>query len=523
MDDSDGNETLPPDDFGEAGQSLFKNLCDRVRLTCNPSNRDRTGWDFIVEFPFSDPRSPETLDQRQKTTCHVQVKATAALGNGRVSLTLSAADLLAKDSHPSLIVVLRLKKDGAPLKGFVVHLLDEALSRLLRRLRLAESKGRRDTQNLSISFDYRRFGKPFDLTPAGLRAALAEACGPDPVGYALEKVRQLTELGYEDGGVELAGWFHVGDDEQFSRVLLGLAPIKPVDVAAFDVRFGIAVPYKGELFNRIEEIFLSPPSVTDCTVVVKGPLMMPAAIFQAQLIVAPPVDGRFRMLIQHPHFEFTFRESEDMIVASCTFEPGNSSLADLTMVVRALDFLSTTEANVSVSGKDGAWGPLKLPLSSALTGPGLADLPQIARFTADWQTLLGIAGVRSTAQIRWSDLWDEQAHLAVSLMLAAQPMPYFEFDTAVLPVDGEPLETIYFNSASVAGESILYSVAITLAPLADNAAVYRSTLFRPIEARPNTMELDDYMDELAGRFEPEVMIHPDRVTRVAPEWLDTKR
>lgn len=522
MDEHDTNEILSNEDLGESAESLFKHLCDRAGLTANKSNRDRTGWDFIVDFPFRDERSPRTLDQRQKVTCHVQVKATASLGNGSVSLKLSAADLLAKDSRPSLIVVFRLNKEGAAIRGYLVHLLDEPLGKLLRRLRLEESKGQRDIQKRKISFAYRKLGKPFEPTPSGLRAALAEACGPDPAGYALEKVRQLSELGYENGELEVEGVFHVGDDEQFARVLLGLEPMRPVAIEAFDVRFGIAVPYRGELFNTIQEIFVLPPAVTDCTIVVKGPPLMPAATLEAQLVVASPIDSRFRMLIQHPHFEFTFRETDEMIVASCTFEPGNASLSDLKMLLRALNYIAAGNASMSAAGKFGAWGPLQLPIASEITGPGLSEMPRLARFVACWQKLLDIAGVPSTALIPWNDLWNEKAHLAVSLMLSEEPMPFYEFDRDVLPVDGEPIEAIHFNSASIAGEAILYAVAMTLAPRAENPDVYRSVSFRPIEARPATMELDDYMDELASRFKPAVMIHPDNVRRIAREEFERK-
>src|SRR5215211_3453231 len=47
--------TLNSDELGEKGQHRFAELCEDAKLTCNPSQRDRTGWDFIVEFPFDPP------------------------------------------------------------------------------------------------------------------------------------------------------------------------------------------------------------------------------------------------------------------------------------------------------------------------------------------------------------------------------------------------------------------------------------------------------------------------------------
>jgi hypothetical protein len=514
------NYILASEDLGEAGESLFKNLCARAKLNCIKSDRDRSGWDFIVDFPLSDEGSPETLDQRQKVTCHVQLKTTAVSGNGTVSLKLSAADLLAKDSHPALIAIFRLNKNGEPLRGYLIHLLDESLSRLLRRLRRAEAQGRRDTHNLKISFDYRRDGSPFALTPAGLKAALMEACGSNPAGYAMEKVRQLNELGYEEGQFAAEAVFQVEDEKHFSRLLLGLDPIKPIEFQAFDIRFGIAVPYKGQLFNAIAEIFLSPPSVRGCSVVVSGPPLTPAASFDAQIILAHPVDGRFRMLVKHPYFQFIFQETLDQIEVSCTFEMVKSPLTDLANVLRALDYLALNEGMINISSGVGEWGPLQLSVGTGLSGPNLHALPRLARFVADWKMLLDLAGTRSTAMIDWDDLWDDRAHLATDLMLSHAPIARFKFDVEDLPVDGQPIKAIYLNRASVAGEAILYSVEITLAPDPSNSQLYRSVAFRPIEARAATIELDDYMDDLVNRFKPPVVLHPDNIERVPLEQVD---
>src|SRR3546814_15590540 len=75
------------------------------------------------------------LDQRSKTTCHVQLKATKSVGTGNVQLRLSAADLLAKSPLPAVIIVFRMRPDGTPIRGYVVHLLGAPLEKLLRRLR----------------------------------------------------------------------------------------------------------------------------------------------------------------------------------------------------------------------------------------------------------------------------------------------------------------------------------------------------------------------------------------------------
>jgi hypothetical protein len=48
------------------------------------------------------------------------------------------------------------------------------------------------------TFDYRRAGAQFEVSPDGLRDALAHACGTDAALYVRRKQAQLDELGYGD-------------------------------------------------------------------------------------------------------------------------------------------------------------------------------------------------------------------------------------------------------------------------------------------------------------------------------------
>lgn len=52
-------------ELGEIGQARFKEICADAKLICNQADRDRSGWDFIVEFPFQDiPSHSSTLNER---------------------------------------------------------------------------------------------------------------------------------------------------------------------------------------------------------------------------------------------------------------------------------------------------------------------------------------------------------------------------------------------------------------------------------------------------------------------------
>ena len=129
--------TLNANKLGRAGESKFTLLCDQSDLTCNKSNLDETGWDFIVEFPMIEPDLNLTLDKRQPAACHIQLKSTATGRGSRISLHLSAIERLAKDARPALIVVFLLHPNGDAVAGYVIHLLGEELARVLKKLRIA--------------------------------------------------------------------------------------------------------------------------------------------------------------------------------------------------------------------------------------------------------------------------------------------------------------------------------------------------------------------------------------------------
>lgn len=517
----DRDESLAPDDLGEAGESLFRNLCARSRLFCNKSDRDRAGWDFVVDFPMDEPGTGALLDQRQKTRCNVQLKSSAAVGNGTVSLKLSAADLLAKDALPAFIIVFRLRRNGEPLKGYLIHLLGDPLAKILRRLREAEARGRHDIQNLKITFDYRKYGYPFDLTPAGLRGALEHACGSDPAAYARAKLHQLEMLGYDQGHLIGNVLFQVDSDDHLSRILLGVEPLKPARFEAFDTRFGIPIACDDALFAELEEIMLQPPSAGGCTIAISGPPLAPAATFGAELLFAPPFDGSLRMLIRHPDITFTFRESAIAFEADGVFSDRARSLDDMVMLLRGLAYLATGKAVISLTGEGGSFGPIRAPIATPLTGPYLDQLPALAELASDFRKLLDLAGIRSHAAFTMDDLWEaHRVSLAADLIIHATPVAAFAFDSADLPEVPDSVTAIYFDSCEIAGEGVSYSVEVTLERSLTRPGVYRSVSFKPIEVIPRVADLNEYMDELAERFSHQIMIHPDNVRRVDPKLLE---
>jgi hypothetical protein len=128
---------LNSDELGEKGEHQFGQICADAKLVCNKSTRDRTGWDYIVEFNFpNDGTTQDSLEKREKPlSCHVQVK-TIWDHNDQIQMRLSSAEHLAKELKPAFVYVqkvnARLEFTGAHL----IHVLDEPLAKILKRLRV---------------------------------------------------------------------------------------------------------------------------------------------------------------------------------------------------------------------------------------------------------------------------------------------------------------------------------------------------------------------------------------------------
>jgi hypothetical protein len=486
-------QRLPPDELGVVGENMLRTLCGQARLVCNKSDRDVTGWDFIVEFPMAGPEAEVPLDQRPAKACHVQLKSTAGENGSRVSAKLSAIERLAKDPRPALIVAFRLRSDGQPLAGYVIHLIGNELSRVLHRLRLAEANRAFDINRATISFDYRKVGVRFDLVPDGLKAALEAALGDDPAGYIREKQRQLAELGYEDGRLEGEALTWIEGPEHFNDIMLGLAPIRPEEMKLFDRRFGIRIPYRGALLDSIEEFRIELPRIGNCDVIVRGGAFALAAVFNAEILVPPPMVNGPRLLVRHPDFTITLKRDRLNFQTSDSFGSGIKTLDAWATLVRALSYLADDKGRLSIERKAPDVPLLSLPVEQPLDGPYLGQLPAMTKFLDGWQRLLEVAGMKSVELFAFETIWDANAAaVAVDVLLNPAPITFFEFDSLDSAVEATSIEAIYINSCTFAGTAISYSVQITLQATAEPGGAYRSTALKPLDVRPAVSDLEEY-------------------------------
>ncbi|MER9002554.1 hypothetical protein NKI15_02830 [Mesorhizobium sp. M0862] len=322
-----------------------------------------------------------------------------------------------------------MRADGELQSGYLVHLIGNELARVLRRLRLAEARKAHEINHIEISYNYEKVGQRFEPTAAGLLAALTSACGENPGAYTMEKQRQLMELGYEHGQFEAEVMIWIEGQEHLNNLVLGLVPLKPHRLRVFDSRFGIRLRYQGTLFDDIEELRLTPPTLGPCEVSIRGPGFGQAARFEAEMFIGPPLLGPYtpELLVRHPDFTIRLTPEGLRFESVGSIDEARHSLDEWAELLRALTLLSTKQATLAIAG-NARIPSITLAADQPITGPYIAEIPLISEFADGWLRLLASAGLRSNVTFEFDEFWGaNDARMAVDILLNPKPVAHFEF------------------------------------------------------------------------------------------------
>jgi hypothetical protein len=304
---------LNSDELGEKGEHQFGQICADARLVANKSTRDRTGWDYIVEFNFEDTTiTNESLEKRQKPlSCHVQVK-TIWDRNDRIEMRLSSAEHLAKELKPAFIYVQKVNDKLEFTGAYLIHVLDEPLAKILKRLRKEDIAGATASNDKKMYMTAATNGVPLAPTGAALRDGIITACGSDLRAYADKKSAQLKTLGYEGKPFELKMSLALNNIEDLVDAFLGLKDKVPAkDLKSHETRFGL----KKKLEERSDSsaiISIQPQVADTCTITVRSiPLSTPGVFKGDVFFPAIPnlPDEHRKMLIKNELFHITFMRS----------------------------------------------------------------------------------------------------------------------------------------------------------------------------------------------------------------------
>lgn len=276
------------DELGEKGESRFRELCADAGLICNKSDRDRTGWDFIVEFPFTDTETiGQSFDNRvTPISSHVQVK-TLWDSTESFKMRLTSAERLAKELKPAFICVFKVDRHNLQVtKAFLIHLVGNRLGTILKRLRVEQAKGTRakhlNKKTLSIT------PSPCERVEANgnaFREALFAACSKGLHSYSQAKIEQLSKIGLDSPHIEGQVSFRLSPDDDIGDIFLGIKKEVPFSsFKTFTKRFGIKLP---EVDSYDGKITIEPNAVDTCSITIQDESHLPPAIFSGQLFLSP--------------------------------------------------------------------------------------------------------------------------------------------------------------------------------------------------------------------------------------------
>ena len=234
--------------IGRLGENYFDGLGIAAKLLPTMQFPDKTGKDRILEFPLEAFDSVISYDSRPPPRQLVFQIKTVGVATKRVALSLTVAERLAKDPRPAVVAILVIRKDRRVIRMRFIHLLDEPLAKILRRLRETQAKGQESLHRSTVSFTIKE-GRVVGLRPDSLRDACSEITTLNLHQYTATKQRQLQTVGFDR-------FNRVGIRRMTTQVAqdvyLGLvAPPAPTEF--FERRFDILVPIAPlDVFHALE-------------------------------------------------------------------------------------------------------------------------------------------------------------------------------------------------------------------------------------------------------------------------------
>ncbi len=236
--------SLSSDELGELGEVTFTSICatGAPQLIVNKAIRDKTGWDFIVEFPHDndqrvglDSRSnPVSARFQQKSMWH---------DNDRIAFKLSALERLAKDPGPAFICVLKFSDKLECVSAHIIHLFDEVLALVLKSLRQHEAAGEGALNQADVYLYASRHGHEIVPSHGGLVSAISGMIGGTLEEYYASKNKQLKELGFDAEPLTFSFTLPEAEAEKVIDALLGVEV--ELAVSSFkgtETRFNIPLP-----------------------------------------------------------------------------------------------------------------------------------------------------------------------------------------------------------------------------------------------------------------------------------------
>lgn len=337
-------------DLGSEGERAFAGWCDNAGFSCNSSKeKDKYGWDFIVEFPTESSSLTPIDSLPPPIECKVQVKSTQCDRKGE-QIKVSSLYRLVKYSNPSFICFIEYGDDHYPVAGYLVHIDKFLIDKVLKRVRELEKAGKGEKLHKSkITVKYYDQDRLASLDGEGVRRKILEYIPSGMSCYISEKSEYLENAGAPT--VKLNAVFDIKNLSDIVDVSLGLKDSVEIrEVTAYHKRFGIDFEYPD--MSTKEGAILSMPDIKPvrvCKLVVREDEYSPGIEFKADVFfsafAASMGDSFKKARVVTDICEFLI--STDGFSGELKFEiDSDYSLYELNKKVRVMEIITQSEHSI---------------------------------------------------------------------------------------------------------------------------------------------------------------------------------
>jgi hypothetical protein len=237
------------DRLGRRGQTIVKGWLEESDVLPQTPEHDRLGWDFFAEFQPVRISGVALDEQDDLKKALIQVKATTSTQNS-VRGKLSAFKALVDSDLPAFVVVLNLANGKEVRSAHLLHIGEDEIDAVLKKVREVEATGRTVLHRTKISLTLRAAPK---IEPDGSNLAeeILGFIGPKTADYISKKAAYRRTCGYEEGShTATINWTSSTGGKELVDLMLGYIP--ELKLNKFEVekkRFGIALKGQAKLMT----------------------------------------------------------------------------------------------------------------------------------------------------------------------------------------------------------------------------------------------------------------------------------
>lgn len=349
-------------DLGEMGEATLKTWTAQVGVTANKAGQDKRGWDFILEFPT------QQLEQNMGSfdrvinpiQCFVQVKSTDN-NSGSLAVKLSNWVRLVNTDLPAFFLVLDFDGENNCQKAYLIHIYEDEIRKVLKRLRELSSKidsGKLNKKTLNLNWNEDNLIPSLDGN--GLVKSIKKNTNNFKT-YSTRKHDLIENVGYENERGKFNVNFSIPDSYKggdfgefwvdFSLGLTGGIKINSGEI--WDMRFGISAPKPEKSIGSGSIIKATPKPILEDILLMRenesgNEIRIPVKVFVPSGVKEVAKEKHLKMLFKFPEGHIIIVPSQSIVKYNINIPDGfeNYPFKELNLIAKIILFMFETEGEI---------------------------------------------------------------------------------------------------------------------------------------------------------------------------------